>query len=248
MIDQWYWIIPNKVLFDKKISDKEKLIYIMISSLCAERGYCRANNNYFAERLGITKSRISNWINSLYKRWFITIDIKKDEWNKRFISIAENRNTPIAKNSNTYCRKQQEGIAENSNTPIAENSKHNNINNNSIKEEYNIIPSEIFNFFEKQKDNMVSISYQIKKNKNYINKQAIEYQKLKKEIKDLWDPNIICPAILEFITKDDFWKKNIWSITKLRKKNKDWLKYWIIMIEKMKQSQTKKTKKPLKIY
>lgn len=116
MLDQWYGILPNTILFDKNLSDKEKLLYVLISSLCAEKWHCRANNMYFSEKLWITKSRMSNWITSLWEKWYIQIDVRKDEWNKRYISIANN--------SKTYCWKEQEGIAE--------NSKHNNTNNNSI--------------------------------------------------------------------------------------------------------------------
>lgn len=140
MIDKGFGILPNTILFDKDLSDKEKLLFVIISSLCAEKWYCRANNSYFSDKLWITKSRISNWITSLNNKKYICIDIKKDEWNKRYISIANN--------SNTYCWKQQEGIAENSKTPIAENSKHNNINNNKINKKTNALSQPILNQWE----------------------------------------------------------------------------------------------------
>ena len=120
--------------------------------------------------------------------------------------------------------------------------KEKNVNNDnkSIKE-YNIsIPQEINIFFEKQKENMISIASQINSKPDYIYKQAIEYEGLKKEVLAVWDPNVLCPAILEFIYNDDFRKNNIGSITKLRKKNPDGIKYWIVMLEKYKQWQSKK--------
>jgi len=100
------------------------------------------------------------------------------------------------------------------------------------------IPSEIISFFDKQKENMISIASQINKDKYYIAKQSIEYEKLKKEVLAIWDPETLCPAILHFTCNDNFWKKNIWSISKLIKNNSEWVKYWIVMLEKMKQSQT----------
>lgn len=107
-------------------------------------------------------------------------------------------------------------------------------------EEKIVIPNEINIFFDKQKENMISIASQINSKPDYIYKQAIEYEGLKKEVLAVWDPNVLCPAILEFIYNDDFRKNNIGSITKLRKKNPDGIKYWIVMLEKYKQWQSKK--------
>lgn len=109
-----------------------------------------------------------------------------------------------------------------------------------IKEYNNIyIPHEIKIFFDKQKENMVTIASQINKDERYIHKQAIEYEKLKKDLVSIWDPETLWPSILEFVYNDSFRKNNIWSITKLRSPNKDKIKYYIVMLEKMKQSYKK---------
>lgn len=115
------------------------------------------------------------------------------------------------------------------------------VKESKIKEikEYNIsIPPEIISFIDKQKENMASIAHQVKTSPNYINKQAVEYEKLLNDLDKLNAKNMSI-SILEFITNDDFWKNNIWSITKLRSKNKDWIPYYIVMLEKMKQSYKK---------
>lgn len=39
-----YVVIPSYVLFDKKLSDKAKLLYGLISSMCNHKGYCWATN------------------------------------------------------------------------------------------------------------------------------------------------------------------------------------------------------------
>lgn len=122
-----------------------------------------------------------------------------------------------------------------------------NINKNERMEEWkndikynNIyIPPEIKTFFDKQKENMISIASQIDKDERYIHKQAIEYGKLKKDLVSIWDPETLWPSILEFVYNDSFRKNNIWSITKLRSPNKDKIKYYIVMLEKMKQSYKK---------
>lgn len=184
MLEQWYGIMPNKILFSKRLSDKEKLLYVMISSLSAEKWYCRANNNYFSDRLWITKQNVSKRINSLYEKWFITIDIDKDQWNKRFISITEN--------NNTYYWNQEEGIIENNNTPIIENNKHNSIIYNNIKEVKE-------KYFEKFRE-----KYPIKKNKQNAKKKFI------KLVMKEWSANAIMKWLENYI-KEYETKKARWE-------------------------------------
>ena len=60
--------------------------------------------------------------------------------------------------------------------------KKDNNENNDIKYNNIYIPPEIKTFFDKQKENMVTIASQINKDEWYIHKQAIEYEKLKKDL------------------------------------------------------------------
>lgn len=108
MLDQWYGIMPNKVLFDKELTDKQKLLFCLISSLCAEKWYCRATNEYLWERLNASKTTISKNVSILQEKWFISVDVSSEEGNKRKIGIVEN--------NNTYCQKWQEGIVKNDNS------------------------------------------------------------------------------------------------------------------------------------
>lgn len=116
----------------------------MISSLCAEKWYCRANNSYFAEKLWINKTNISRYVSSLQEKWYISCDVSQDQGNKRHISIAEN--------NKGYCQKQQEGIAENSKTPIAENSKHNNTIKNNTNTILEVVVSWCIEWWNKQEE------------------------------------------------------------------------------------------------
>jgi len=129
MLNEWYWIMPNKILFDKDLKDKEKLLFVLISSLCAEKWYCWANNRYLSDKLWITPVRISIRVSSLQKKWYISVTIDQENGNKRNIAISEN-------DKRSYW-KRKEGIIENNKTPLIENDKHNSININSIKKEYN---------------------------------------------------------------------------------------------------------------
>ena len=87
MNNQWYWKIPNLILFDNSISDKQKLLFIVISSLCEEKWYCRASNSYFAEKLNCSSTRVSLWIKQLVAKWLIKTVINQQNWNSRTIQL-----------------------------------------------------------------------------------------------------------------------------------------------------------------
>ena len=76
-----------------------------------------------------------------------------------------------------------------------------------------------------------SISYQINKQwkEKYIYSQMKEAEKL---VKEIWFKNL--NDILEFISKDDFRSRQILSIAKLNKKNKEWVPYHVVIMDKMK--------------
>ena len=108
LMSEWYWIIPNLVLFDNKLTDKQKLLFCLISSLCAEKGFCWASNKYLWGKLWVKERTISQWVKALIDLWYIESDINKSKWNERHITIAN------VINQNTYCEKSQEGYCENS--------------------------------------------------------------------------------------------------------------------------------------
>ena len=76
-----------------------------------------------------------------------------------------------------------------------------------------------------------SIAYQINKQwkDKYIYSQMKESEKV---IKEIWLKNF--KDILEFISKDDFRSKQILSIAKLNRKNKDGVPYHVVIMDKMK--------------
>lgn len=76
-----------------------------------------------------------------------------------------------------------------------------------------------------------SISYQINKQwkEKYIYSQMKEAEKL---VKEIWFKSL--NDILEFIPKDDFRSKQILSIAKLNRKNKEWVPYHVVIMDKMK--------------
>ena len=67
----YYAIIPAPVLFDKRLSDKAKLLYAQITMLTYEKGYCYAKNKYLSKleiwKKPVSVSTISRIVSDLQK-------------------------------------------------------------------------------------------------------------------------------------------------------------------------------------
>lgn len=99
--------------------------------------------------------------------------------------------------------------------------------------ESNLYIKGVEDFILFQKSNIPWINYQIEKQWEsiYLQKQYEAYNKILSINKI--DSNSL-DRILEFVKQDKFWNKQIWSITKLLDKNKEWVPYWVVMIDKIK--------------
>ena len=77
-----------------------------------------------------------------------------------------------------------------------------------------------------------SIKYQIDKQwkEKYIDTQIQEAEKV---IKKIWFQNL--KLILEYLPHDDFWSKQILSVAKLNKKNRDGVPYYAVIMDRIKQ-------------
>lgn len=137
----YYAIIPANVRYDEDLPPNAKLLYGEITSLCNEKGYCWASNQYFADLYKVSKITVSRWISTLNKKGYITIETLYKEGTKEFIGRhLYITNTPINKNVNRYIQNDLEGVNKIVNTPINKNAKDNNkdINNtfNNKKDVY----------------------------------------------------------------------------------------------------------------
>lgn len=123
----YYAIIPAEVRYDEELPPNAKLLYGEITSLCNEKGYCWATNQYFADLYKVSKITVSRWISTLYKKGYIAVETLYKEGTKEIIGrhlyIV---NTPINKNVNMYIQNDLEGINEIVNTSINKNVKDNN--------------------------------------------------------------------------------------------------------------------------
>lgn len=120
-MEEGYSICLNKWALDKEIKNELGLLLI-ISSLCAEKGFCWANNEYFSFLFNESEVNISRKIKRLENKNYITVDYKKSGTvvTQRIITININDNSPLTKML----------------TAVNKNVKENNINNNN-KEIYN---------------------------------------------------------------------------------------------------------------
>lgn len=147
ILQKGYGILPNIVLFDKEISSTSKLLYCLISSLCAEKGYCYAQNQYLADMLGLSKFNITRLLNELNKY----LNTENASSFKRRIFI------------NSTSAKMPTNIGKNAEVNLSKNADHNNINNNIITK-INIS----FDFFWKEYDKKVGNKPKLEKKWNEL--------------------------------------------------------------------------------
>ena len=138
----YYVNIPSTVRYSDKITSFQKLLFGEITSLTNSKGYCWANNHYFAELYKKHITTISKNISSLAKAGFINVEVIRDLNNKvseRKIKIT----TPLSENTKPSRQKEQALLAKTP-SPLGENTKYNTKDNtkknilfNSWWEQYN---------------------------------------------------------------------------------------------------------------
>ncbi|WP_422865706.1 helix-turn-helix domain-containing protein [Brachyspira hyodysenteriae] len=127
----YYTIIPSAVRYDKRLKPLSKLIYGEITALTNDKGYCWANNNYFAEIYSVSKDTISRAVRQLEEYGYIKCIYDKTKQNneKRKIYIKK---SVSAKKSIRCSKNSTDGIDK----KVEDNNKDNNLNNKD-NESYN---------------------------------------------------------------------------------------------------------------
>ena len=115
--------IPIDILVDKKLSDKEKIIYAIILYLSKENSYCYLTNKTISELLNVSITQVSKLVNSLKDKKYIDIELIYKENSKQ---VEMRKLIPI--NKNTYLTKVKYPLQQNFNIPIEEKFKDNNKN------------------------------------------------------------------------------------------------------------------------
>ena len=119
------WILIE-ILTDKKLSDKEKVIYAIIIYLSKENNYCYCTNKTISELLNITTTQVSRLVNSLKDKNYINIEFIYKENSKQ---VEMRKLIPVQKYEDTYLQKVQ--------YPPHKNVKDNKYNNNKNINKYN---------------------------------------------------------------------------------------------------------------
>lgn len=161
ILQNGFCMIPNVVLYDNELSDKQKLLYWTISSLCAEKWYCRASNDYIWELLNADKRTISRNIAVLSEKWYIHITL--DNNYKRYIklnSVVDNKDSQ--KNQGGWTKMSRVDRQECLDINIID--KDNNIINNTELQDNS-------EFLENQKSFPIEIMWLKEKEKNSAKKE-----------------------------------------------------------------------------
>lgn len=69
-----YVVIPSPVFFDRKLSERAKLLYGLISNMSNHRGFCWAKNETMARYLGVDDRTVRRHLSELKDNGHITID------------------------------------------------------------------------------------------------------------------------------------------------------------------------------
>lgn len=193
ILQNGFCMIPNVVLYDNELSDKQKLLYWVISSLCAEKWYCRASNDYIWELLNADKRTISRNIAVLSEKWYIHITL--DNNYKRYIelnSVVENRDSQKSQggiDKNVYGGSQKwldininnkDNInIINNNTEFWENSEFSDLENISLSLWNSILKEKEKSSAKKEKEITVAINWFISEIKSICNDYWVAYDNTK---------------------------------------------------------------------
>ena len=76
--------IPYEIFINKKVTDKEKFVYLMIIFL-SKKNECTISNAYICNLLNICNVQVSRIINSLKKKGYINTKIIYKENSKEIV-------------------------------------------------------------------------------------------------------------------------------------------------------------------
>jgi hypothetical protein len=175
--------IPAEIWLCKDLTMQEKIFLVEIDSLDNENG-CYANNQYFSEFFGISKTRVSLVIQGLMNKGYIKTNLIYKKDSKQILNRIININRP------PYPTKVIEGIQQKLYTPTQQKLKDNNIYNNNIYN--NICPSENekkLEDFEKIWELYPRKEAKASAFKSYLtllNGKAVLGKKIKLTNKDIW--------------------------------------------------------------
>lgn len=121
----YYAIIPAEVRYDEELPPNAKLLYGEITSLCNEKGYCWATNQYFADLYHCSISAVKKWISALVKKRYISLELIYKEGTKQVLQRKLYINPSVNFYTTSY-KNVYDPSVENYTTPSIKNYTDNN--------------------------------------------------------------------------------------------------------------------------
>lgn len=154
----YYAVIPATVRYDKELRPNAKLLYGELSALTVAKGYCWANNAYFAELFGLSKKTVGELIAQLAKRGYIRTEVIRDEETneviERRIWIAEQSCScagPVEPKEETEKEEPGEGCPQKPESTLPKNVEENNTSKNNTRN--NILSISLTGYAPEGKEN-----------------------------------------------------------------------------------------------
>jgi len=100
----WYAVITAKILYNKEINPRQKILLAMISNMSNEKGYCWASNQHFSELLNCNERTIQRDLEYLESKKILgrVINLKSDgSVDFRALTIIELVVTPMSGGGDT---------------------------------------------------------------------------------------------------------------------------------------------------
>ena len=86
----YFCIAPSHLLLDTRLSDAEKILFMIVNGLTRQRGYCWASDKYLAEKTGVTPQEIKKRLKVLEELGYITRETKRKDnglnWDRKIFS------------------------------------------------------------------------------------------------------------------------------------------------------------------
>ncbi len=173
----YYSIIPMQVLLDKKLTDREKIIYAELTSLDSKKGYAWVSNGYLAKLFDMNSNSVSRCLAHLQEYGYIKCEYGDN--NSRQIVLTKgltpinttvNPSTPYSLDPiNTTVNK--ESIDEKVNLEsIEKNTSLTKVKNTSL-----VKPDEFIDYFSKVCPSLPQIKAMTDKRKKAINSIIKQY-------------------------------------------------------------------------